>query len=104
MKDNYIKPKIGDVVICIDDDSQDEDFGVSGIVLPGTKGLKINEEYTITFLDFDNVPKSRFDQYKNPIWTPKQFNQVRWYWTFAWVKNQRSALEIRINLGKFKRK
>ena len=39
----YIKPKIGDKVICINDDSQDEDLGMSGIVLKGTKGLEVGK-------------------------------------------------------------
>jgi hypothetical protein len=71
------KPKNGDIVICLDDDSDDLDLGMSGIVLKGRKDLVIGQQYTISSLpwDFDtNVPK------KNTHWTDDEFPMIRWGW------------------------
>jgi len=81
----YIKPKIGDVVICIDDDSQDEDLGMSGIVLPGTVGLKVGREYEIKELSFQHVP-DRMHTNGYAIWTTSEYPMVQWAWTYALVE------------------
>jgi hypothetical protein len=79
----YIEPKIGDKIICIDDDSQDEDFGMSGIVLKGTVGLVVGEEYTIETLDFSQVPKN-----EKGCWTEEQYEWIKWYWIRAWISGK----------------
>lgn len=69
------KPKPGDKVICKDDDSQDEDFGMSGIVLKGRNDLTKEKTYTIKEVVSDRaVPK------KNSCWTKKEYEMVRWSW------------------------
>lgn len=80
----YNKPKVGDIVICIDDDSGDEDLGMSGIVLKGTVGLKIGEEYVISELDSDrNVP-----EYNPVYWTKEQYKKVAWGWHQCYLKDK----------------
>jgi len=44
--EKYIEPKVGDKVICAEL-QDDEDLGMSGIVLEGVNGIVIGEEYTI---------------------------------------------------------
>lgn len=80
----YIKPKAGDTVICIDDDSQNEDLGMSGIVLSGTKGLSVGKEYKIQSLDFSDVPK-RIHENGYAIWTKEEYDQVQWSRTMAFI-------------------
>lgn len=98
-----MKPKVGDKIICIDDNSQDEDLGMSGIVLKGTVGLVVGRKYVIKSLDFKNVPKSRFHYEGNQgeIWTKEEFEGVKWYWTYAWIEGE--GFSGRINLGYFKK-
>lgn len=83
MKEYPKKPKKGDVVICIDDDSEGEDLGMSGIVLPGRKDLKKGKEYVIDYLPFDydrDVPK------KNTHWTKEMFPKIKWGWHSVHLK------------------
>lgn len=81
----YIKPKIGDRIICIDDDSQDEELGMSGIVLKGTVGLKVGSEYEIKDIDLRHVP-SRMHRNGYAIWTKEEYLDVQWAWTYALVE------------------
>lgn len=72
------KPKIGDKVICIDDDSDDEDFGMSGIVFKGRNDLIRNKEYIISSLppDFDrNIPNNNRN-----TWTKEEYPIIKWKW------------------------
>lgn len=96
----YIEPKIGDEIICIDDDSQDEDFGMSGIVLEGTRGLVVGRAYKIETLDFSQVPENKIE-YGSPIWAEKEYDRVRWYWIRAWITGK--GFSGLMFLGKFKR-
>lgn len=71
------KPKI-DIVICVDDSSDNEDLGMSGIVLYGRHDLLIGKEYKISRIPWDadrNVPNN-----KNKTWTKNEFAMVRWGW------------------------
>ena len=81
----YIKPKAGDVVICIDDDSDDEQLGCSTIILKGTKGLKVGKEYVITSISFEHVPK-RLHPHGYAIWTNREYPIVQWAWTYALIQ------------------
>ena len=97
----YKKPKIGDKIICIDDDSQNEDLGLSGIVLKGTKGLNVDDEYEIQSLDFSQIPKNK-GNYGEKVWSDEEYPAIRWYWTLAWIKGK--GFSGRVLLGKFKPK
>ena len=84
MKEYPKKPKKGDVVICIDDDSENEDLGMSGIVLPGRNDLVKGKEYIIDFFPWDadrNVPSN-----KHKTWTKEEFQKVRWGWYSVLLK------------------
>lgn len=81
----YKAPKIGDVVICIDDDSDDEQLGGSTIILKGTKGLKEGKDYRIVELDFKHVP-DRMHANGYAIWTTSEYPMVQWAWTYALVE------------------
>jgi hypothetical protein len=72
------KPKKSDKVICLDDGSDNEDLGMSGIVLYGRHDLQVGKEYTISSIPWDadrNVPKN-----ENKTWTRTEFPMVRWGW------------------------
>lgn len=90
----YIKPSIGDKIICIDNDSQDEDLGMSGIVLKGTVGLVVGAEYKIMTLDFTQVPTNKGH------WTKEEYEWIKWYWVRSWIKGD--GFEGYMFLGKFK--
>jgi hypothetical protein len=84
MKEYPKKPKKGDVVICIDDDSENEDLGMSGIVLQGRHDLTKGKEYVIDSLALDadrNVPSN-----ENRTWTKEEFQKVRWGWYSVTLK------------------
>lgn len=80
----YKKPKIGDRVICIDDDLQDEQLGLSTIILKGTVGLKEGKEYEIKNIDLKHVP-SRMHSNGYAIWTKEEYPEVQWSWTYALI-------------------
>lgn len=85
----YIKPKVGDIIICIDDDSQDEDFGMSGLVLKGTKGMVVGNEYEIIEIITDrNVPK--YDPTYS--WTKEEYQSVAWGWNLCNVKDKNNKV------------
>jgi hypothetical protein len=94
--DKYIKPKVGDIVICIDDDSEDVDFGFSGHVLKGTRGLVVGREYEILSIDTSQVPK------QGNTWTDEQYLNIQWYWTRCWIRGE--GFSGSMLLGYFKRK
>ncbi|NJO63646.1 MAG: hypothetical protein HC836_37290 [Richelia sp. RM2_1_2] len=76
-----IPVKIGDIVVCVDDDSEDEDLGLSGIVLEGRRDLKIGKEYTVETIDTRHVPK------KNTHWKAgKEFQDVQESWLMITLK------------------
>ena len=81
----YIKPKIGDMVVCIDNDSDDEQLGGSTIILKGTKGLKKGKQYQIAELSFHHIPK-RMHENGYAIWTRDEYPMVQWAWTYALVQ------------------
>lgn len=81
----YIKPKIGDKVICIDDDSQDEQLGLSTIILKGTVGLKEGKEYEIKGINLKHVP-DRMHKHGYAIWTKDEYPMVKWAWTYALIE------------------
>ncbi len=104
--------KIGDTLICIDDDSQNEDLGFSGIVLKGTVGLEVGEEYTVESIDASNVPKSRFKESncivngkrcaKNEIWTKEEFENVKQRLTYGFVRGRNFWGRVAFGLFKLK--
>jgi hypothetical protein len=78
------KPKKGDILICIEDDSEDEDLGMSGIVLKGRRDLQVGKEYEIGSVPWDadrNVPKNQWK-----TWTKTEFPKVRWGWYQVYLK------------------
>ena len=84
------KPKVGDIVTCIEDDSSDEDLGMSGIVLPGRHDLQVGKEYVIESIPWDadrNVPNN-----KNKTWTKEEFEMVRWGWYLVYLKGISSSV------------
>lgn len=84
------KPKVGDKVICIEDCSDDEDLGMSGIVLPGRHDLVKGKEYKIGSLPWDtarNVPTN-----ERKTWTPEEFKMVRWGWYEVYLKGVSSSV------------
>jgi hypothetical protein len=94
MKDKKIvypkKPKKGDFVICKDDDSENEDFGMSGIVFPGRKDLQVGKKYEIDRLPWDadrNVPNN-----ERKTWTKEEFQMVRWGWYEVYLKGIGSSV------------
>ena len=95
----YIKPKVGDKIICAESE-EDEDFGMSGIVLKGNKKNITQEEYTIISVDFSQIPK------QGDAWTNKEYKEVQWYWTMCGIEDKNGRLiHSRMCLGNtFKRK
>lgn len=73
--------KQGDVVVCIDDDSSDEDVGMSGLVLRGRRDLKLGKEYIIEDIDYRHVPTDM------SYWEPAEHNRIKYYWTLLKLKN-----------------
>lgn len=82
---------IGDKLVCIDDDSEDEDLGMSGIVLIGNRSLTMEKIYTISDFSFRHVPSN-----KRETWTPEEYKKVRLSWVMVelegikdlqWLKN-----------------
>ncbi len=80
--EKYNEPKVGDVVICIDDDSEDLDFGASGHVLKGTRGLVVGDEYVIQTVDTSQIPKQEH------YWTDEEYPSIQWYWTRCFIKGK----------------
>ncbi len=95
----YIKPKVGDIVICAELED-DEDFGMSGLVIQGVKGLVVGEEYTICSVDYSQIPK------RGTTWTVSEYPSIQWYWTMCGIRNKKGSLiHPRMCLGStFKRK
>lgn len=83
--EKYIKPKVGDKVICAELED-DEDFGVSGIVLQGVKGIVVGEEYTIISVDVSQVPK------RGDTWTKEEYPMIQRYWTMCGIVNKNGRL------------
>lgn len=82
--------KKGDIVICINDDSENEDLGMSGIVLYGRRDLIVGKEYEIESVDKSQVP-NQFQKYGSKystekIWTNKEYESVKIAWTKLWLK------------------
>lgn len=70
------KPKKGDKVVCTDDMSDNEDLGMSGIVLPGRRDLQKGKKYEIERVISDrNVPTN-----ERKTWSNKDYQMVRWSW------------------------
>jgi len=87
----FYTPEIGGTVTCIDDDSQDEDLGMSGIVLKGTRGLVVGRDYTIKSIDTRNVPSQHrpsMIQGDNPVkvWSDEDYPKIAWGWTKCWIE------------------
>lgn len=84
------KPKKGDKVICIDDCSDNEDLGMSGIVLYGRRDLEKGKEYEISNIPWDadrNVPTN-----ERKTWTKEEFKMVRWGWYQVYLKGVSSPV------------
>ena len=82
------KPKIGDIVVCIDDDSEDLDIGMSGLVSKGRRDLKKGKEYTIIEIPFDsdrNVPENK-SRFGGEQWTDEEYSAIRWGWHRVYLK------------------
>jgi len=73
--------KIGEEIVCHEDNSEDLDFGASGIVLKGNNDLKVNKTYIIEDFSFKNVPKN-----ERGTWTPEEYEQVKVHWVLVWLK------------------
>ncbi len=69
-------PKIGDVVLCMDDCSDDLDFGMSGIVLNGRNDLKRYQKYTIS----EVLPSERYLPKNNRNSSEEEFGEIYWGW------------------------
>jgi hypothetical protein len=95
--------KIGDVLECLDDDSDDEDLGMSGIVLKGSKGLIVGEKYIITSVDVSQIPKQM--NHGSKTWTDDEYEKVKFYWHICGLTSMDRKTEIlRIVIGdKFKK-
>jgi hypothetical protein len=75
--------KKGCIVICKDDDSQDEDFGMSGIVLEGRRDLQIGKEYIVERVDKTHVPSQ---ETLKKHWSAKERPKIIDAWTMLWLK------------------
>jgi hypothetical protein len=83
--EKYIEPKVGDKVICAQLE-EDEDFGMSGIVLKGVKNIVVGEEYTITSVDTSQVPE------RGNTWTKEEYPMIQWYWTMCGIVDKKGRL------------
>lgn len=93
MKNYPLRPKVGNVVICIEDCSADEDWGMSGIVLQGRRDLIKGEEYVISSLPWgydENVPKNN----DKKIWSKQDFPEVRWGWHRVYLKGLANSVYL----------
>jgi hypothetical protein len=81
--------KKGDIVICEDDDSQDEDLGMSGVVLYGRRDLQIGKEYEVVSVDKRHVPSK---QTLNEQWPKKEHPRIIAAWTQVWLKGIHQAV------------
>jgi len=84
------KPNKGDIVICKDDDSENEDLGMSGIVFKGRNDLQVGKEYKISSIPWDadrNVPKN-----ERNTWTKEEFQMVRWGWYQVYLEGIGSSV------------
>lgn len=72
---------IDDEVVCINDDTEDVDFGASGIVLKGNRELTLKKIYVIENFIFRNVPNNN-----RQVWTPEEYEKVKLYWVQVWLK------------------
>jgi hypothetical protein len=76
------KPKIGDIVVCIDDDSEDLDIGMSGLVSKGRRDLKKGEQYNIIEIPYDSdrhVPPNKC-RFGGKQWSDDDYTAIRWGW------------------------
>lgn len=84
------KPKKGDIVICINDSSDNEDFGMSGIVFYGRHDLEVGKEYVISDIPWDserNVPTN-----EKKTWTRIDYPMIRWGWYQVYLKGINSSV------------
>lgn len=70
------------ILICIDDDSQDEDLGMSGIVLRGNHALRLGKEYEVENVSYRHVPKNSrrsimSGEPDEKIWTDEEYEGVK---------------------------
>jgi hypothetical protein len=72
--------KVGDTVICIDDDSSDEDLGMSGIVLSGRRDLVVGKEYIVESVDYRHVPTDF------SAWKKSEIPYIKHCWTQMMLK------------------
>ncbi len=78
MSKKHDQIKIGDSIICFSDDSEDLDFGMSGIVLYGNTQIKIGRKYKIEKIFYKHIPLNN-----KKTWTTKEYPGVQWYWTLV---------------------
>lgn len=83
--------KAGDIVVCIDDDSQDEDFGASGIVFKGRRDLRIGKEYEVEEVLSHHVP-TQIDRHGIQVWSDEEYPKVVNYWTMLKLKGVKDAV------------
>jgi len=72
--------KVGDVVICVDDDSEDEDLGMSGHVLYGRRDLRVGKEYIVESINDRCVPEDPSH------WTDEEWPFIKEYWQMLKLK------------------
>jgi hypothetical protein len=95
----------GDILICIDEDREDADFGVSGLVFPGNKSLHLEREYEILSIDETNVPA---DSKKETVWydnSIEEFHKIQDYWVLVDLKDLKTGKTLKREwLHNFKKK
>ena len=85
-----LKPKVGDIVKCIESE-EDEDFGMPRIVFKGNNKIIKGEIYRITDIPWDsdrNVPSN-----DKKFWKPKEFEIIRWAWHLVYVESINPVLK-----------
>jgi len=73
--------KIGEEIVCKEDNSENVYLGESGIVLWGNHDLTIGKTYIIEDFIFKQVPKN-----DRNTWTPEEYESVKLYWVQVWIK------------------
>ncbi|MEO6305490.1 MAG: hypothetical protein ABIP51_20170 [Bacteroidia bacterium] len=100
-----LKIKPGDILICIDEDNEDEDLGMSGIVLKGNKNLTLNQEYEILSIDEKHVQKIK---HKDSVWkndSLQEFHDAQDHWVMVSLQPLPSGpILLREWLHNFKKK
>ncbi len=98
-----MKPKKGQIIICTAEE-EDEDLGMSGIVLKGQRGLVVGDEYEVMIVIKDHVPKNGKNAYGSKVWTKEEYERVEWYWHLCYIQHTRTRREFRVFMGNFKPK